>query len=151
MISRFDAWPMFEFPPEGEALDGLPDGDCVYVFFWAGGGATQPFYVGQTKRLANRMDDYLDPSFYAATDFKVGEAANYLRHAKGLRIFVRHTRSQDSLKDEKEVIRELQLAGVRLLNDFVGYDYHKADKRQERADIHRFCDVLLSSALTPGD
>lgn len=138
---------MFEFPPDSEPLDGLPDEDCVYVFVWSSRDVAQPFYVGQTKQLANRMGGYCEPSFYTATDFKVGEAASYLQQTKGLRIFIR-ARTKDPQTDEKKLIRELQLAGVRLL-DFVGYDYQEADERKERADIQRFCDVLVSSASAP--
>ncbi len=145
MSTRFDDFAVVEFPPKDDAPSALPRGNCVYVFFWASGGAQRPFYVGQTNRLADRMDDYGDPSFYATTDFKVGEAVRYFREKKYLRIFVRYRPSQDPRSDEKELIRELRLEGFRLLNDFGGYDYKTADKRGVTADLRRFCDVLLDS------
>ena len=106
----------------------------------------RPFYVGQTRRLAAPMEDYDDGSFYAPTDFRVCEAARYLREAKQCRILVRYKRSARPRKDEHALIRDLQLKGIRLLNEFVSYAYRTANRRQERGYLRRFCDILFTSA-----
>ncbi len=92
------------------------------------------------------MDDYCTKQFGAATDFRVGEAICYLREVKQLRIVVRYKPSSDRKKDEYLVVRALQTAGVRLLNDFASYDYKHANKEDERDALHKFCEVLLRSA-----
>jgi hypothetical protein len=133
------------FPPQSQSqLPGPPDA-FVYVFCWLQTGQEVPFYVGQTKRLSDRLGDYLEAPFAAATDFRVGEAARYLQ-SKGLSLRVRYRRSDDSRKDEYHLIRQLQLRGVRLLNELQAYDYKTANQVDEREVVHRFCDVLLWSS-----
>ncbi len=92
------------------------------------------------------MEDYDAGSFYAPTDFRVCEAARYLREAKRCRILVRYKRSAHPREDEHALIRELQLKGIRLLNEFVSYAYRTANKRLERAYLRRFSDILFALA-----
>ena len=106
----------------------------------------QPFYVGQTSRLAARMEDYVADSFDAPTDFRVCEAARYLREERQCRILVRYKPSRHPREDEHALIREFQLKGIRLLNEFVSYGYRTANRKQERGYLRRFCDILFASA-----
>ena len=106
----------------------------------------RPFYVGQTRRLAARMEDYGAGSFYAPTDFRVCEAARYLRDEKKCQILVRYKPSAHPREDERALIRQLQLEGIRLLNEFVGYAYRTANRRQETRYLRRFCDILFALA-----
>ena len=142
----FEDFETIGFPPSDEALAGFPQGRFVYVFFMEKRRKVRPFCVGQTRRLAGRMEDYDDGSFYAPTDFRVCEAARYLEEEKQCRILVRYRLSAGPRKDEHALIRELQLGGIRLLNDFVSYDYRTANMRQEKGYLRRFCDILFASA-----
>jgi hypothetical protein len=145
--NRFDGFTVADFPPCGTgSLPKTPDG-YVYVFCWIRDGVESAFYVGQTKRLAGRMNDYRLAQFAACTDFRVGEAVRYLRDTKKCRIVVRYKVSTDIRKDEYSVIRELHLSGVRLLNDFSSYDYRMANETEERAAVQGFCDVILSKSV----
>ena len=146
----FEDFETIKFPPSDEALAGLPQGGCIYVFFMEKRSKVQPFYVGQTRRLAARMEDYVAGSFDAPTDFRVCEAARYLEEEKQCRILVRYKPSRHPREDEHALIRELQLEGIRLLNDFVSYDYRTAKRRQERRYLRRFCDVLFGSEWRTG-
>ena len=93
------------------------------------------------------MDDYCGALFAACTDFRVGEAVKYLKNEKSLRIVVRYRSSEFPRKDEDSIIRELQLSGVRLLNDLISYDYRTANCEEERAAVKKFCDILFSEAV----
>ncbi len=143
--NRFDDFAMVDFPlstlPFPETSDGY-----VYVFCWIRDGAESPFYVGQTKRLAGRMNDYRLAQFAACTDFRVGEAMRYLRDSKKCRIVVRYKVSAEMRKDEYGLIRELQLSGVRLMNEFSSYNYRMANETEERVAVQRFCDVMVSKS-----
>lgn len=143
--NRFDGFTVVDFPLSTRPLPETPDG-YVYVFFWIRDGVESPVYVGQTKRLAGRMNDYRLAQFAACTDFRVGEAVRYLRDSKRCRIVVRYKKSAEMRKDEHSLIRELQLSGVRLINEFSSYDYRTANATEERAVVQRFCEVMLSKS-----
>jgi hypothetical protein len=132
------------FPPRPGALPGLGEAH-VYVLCFKANGRDVPFYVGQTNRLRERMNDYQSAQFAACTDFRVGEAIQYLRNQRGLRIVVRYKKSNDPGKDEYTLIRDLLLSGLRLLNSLPSYDYLKADNEEERRTAQRFCDMLLAN------
>lgn len=134
-----------DFPLSTRSLPETTDG-YVYVFCWIRDGVESQFYVGQTKRLAGRMNDYRLAQFAACTDFRVGEAVRYLRDSKKCRIVVRYRTSAAMRKDEYGLIRELQLSGVRLMNEFSSYDYRTANETEERAAVQRFCDVIISKS-----
>lgn len=89
------------------------------------------------------MWDYCTAQFQACTDFRVGEAIKYLREHKGCRITLRYKASDNPPKDERELIRELQVSGPRLLNGLVAYDYQATKPETERLFIRRFCDLLV--------
>jgi len=143
--NRFDGFTVVDFPPSTGSPPETPGG-YVYVFCWIRDGDESAFYVGQTKRLAGRMNDYYLAQFAACTDFRVGEAVRYLRDSKKCRIVVRYRVSTEMRKDEYGLIRELHLSGVRLMNDFSSYDYRTADETEERAAVQRFCDVIISKS-----
>jgi hypothetical protein len=143
----FEDFEAMDFPTlvSVASFSGSPGG-YVYVVFWAlADGHEVPFYVGQTTRLSGRMWDYCTAQFAACTDFRVGEAILYLREHKGCRIILRYKGSENPTKDERELIRELQVSGPRLLNGLVAYDYRSTEPAAERLFIHRFCDLLLNS------
>lgn len=131
LTADFDA---VDFPPQGGNLPGRGEG-YVYVLCWKANGRDVLFYVGQTTRLQERMNDYQNAQFAASTDFRVGEAIRYLRDQRSLRIVARYKKSTDQSIDEYALIRDLQLSGLRLLNSLPSYDYHKADKDEERQTV----------------
>jgi len=139
---QFEGYEAVDFPPHARSLPETSD-DYVYAFCWILDGVESPFYVGQTKRLAGRMNDYRMAQFAACTDFRVGEAVKYLRDSKKCRIIVRYKVSAEMRKDEHALIRELHLSGVGLLNDLSGYNYRTANQTQEKAAVHKFCEVML--------
>jgi len=141
--NQFEGYKAVDFPPPARSLPETSD-DYVYAFCWILDRLENPFYVGQTKRLAGRMNDYRVAQFAACTDFRVGEAVKYLKDRKKCRIVVRYKVSGKMRKDERALIRELHLSGVRLLNDLSGYNYRKANQTEERAAVHKFCEVMLS-------
>ncbi len=143
--NRFDGFTAVDFPLSTRSFPKTPD-RYVYVFCWIRDGVESPFYVGQTKRLPGRMNDYRLAQFAACTDFRVGEAVRYLRDNKKCRIVVRFKASAEMRKDECGLIRELQLSGVRLMNEFSGYDYRRANETEERAAVQRFCDLMVSKS-----
>jgi len=136
----FDGFSEVTFSP---AKGQLPEsGGFVYIFFWVADRVETPIYVGQTNGLAKRMEDYEQANFAASTDFRVGEAAKYLRNTRMCRVVVKYKPSKDPPKDEREIIRTLVLEGARLLNCLPSYDYHQADEESEREAVQRFCDML---------
>ena len=137
---NFGGFSITDFPPSVGSMPGPPDG-FVYVLCWIADSSEKPFYVGQTKRLAHRMEDYCAASFAACADFRVGEAIKYLTASKKHRVVVDRP-SPDPLKDETAIIRDLSLSGVWLLNFLPGYDYSTADKEQERSAVRKFCDMI---------
>jgi hypothetical protein len=137
-----------EFPARGTYATGFParGEGFIYVICWVNNVQEVPFYVGETGRLNERMDDYCAKQFGAATDFRVGEAICYLRDKRGFKIMVRYKPSSDRKKEEYLIVRNLQTSGVRLLNDLLSYNYKHADKQDEREAVHKFCEVLIRSA-----
>jgi hypothetical protein len=133
-----------DFPPEDADLPAPGEG-YVYVFCWKANGADVPFYVGQTERLRGRMGDYQSAQFAACTDFRVGEAIRYLREERGLCVVVLYRKSDDPRHEEYTLIRDLQLAGLRLLNSLPSYDYRKADRNEEQRTVRKFCEMLLAN------
>lgn len=121
-----------------------PAGGFVYVLSWVREGVEIPFYVGQTDRFPGRMNDYRLANFKACTDFCVGEAVKYLQ-SKNYPVVVRHKASPDPPKDEKGIIRNLLVSGVRLLNCLPRYDYRTDSEDEERKAVHQFCEMLVNT------
>ena len=115
----------------------------VYVFILYSGSRQLPFYVGQTKRFAARMGDYVSAQFAASTDFRVGEAIRFFSQERQCGIKVRFKQSDHGLQDEYHIIRELQLSGFHLLNSLRAYDYRQASKEAEQDIVQRFCRMIL--------
>lgn len=134
---NFEGFTVVDFPAANRTVPGF-----VYVFCWVGGSGEVPFYVGQTTRIWGRLDDYYWVMFTACTDFRVGEAVRHL-NAKGHRIVVKYRSSADPRGEESEIIGSLRGRGRRLLNDLDGYDYRKADERQERLRVQEFVETRL--------
>jgi len=147
----FESFSLMEFPAAGTYATGFPvrgEGGFLYVICWVSNEQEVPFYVGETGRLNERMDDYCVKQFGAATDFRVGEAICYIRDEWKFKIVVRYKPSSDRKKEEYLIVRNLQTSGFRLLNDLLGYNYKLADKQDEREAVRKFCDVLRRSAPT---
>lgn len=113
-------------------------------------GILIPLYVGQTKRIWGRMDDYYWASFGAATDFKVGESIRYLV-ANNHSLVVKYRPTQKPFEEERQIIERLREAGYRLLNDHEGYDYTSAVQEHEREKIWKCIDEILSSRRAIGE
>jgi hypothetical protein len=138
----FNEFTAIEFAPSNPSFPGF-----IYVLFWVRNGVEQPFYVGQTKTIWRRLDDYYWAQFQACTDFRVGEAVKYFS-SKSYSIMVKYKACTDSLKEERKVIDGLHLENRLLLNDFRSYNYRTADEEQERAALKKFIDCLVEPALT---
>lgn len=110
----FEGFCVVDFPPARGSL--LSPHGFVYVFCWVADGVEIPFYVGQTNRFSERMNDYSLANFKACTDFCVGQAVKYLKSTKNYCVVVRHKPSLDPPKEEKAIIRRLLVSGVWLLN-----------------------------------
>jgi hypothetical protein len=145
--AMLDSFATSDFPPELGSLPDLADG-YVYVMCYERDGIEVPFYVGQTKQIAARMGDYMSAYFTCPTDFRVGEAARYFVEKHGLRVTVRYKSSANRERDEYMLIRQVQLTGIRLLNDFVSFDYTSAREDEERRVTHRICDILLAKTAS---
>lgn len=142
---NFPDWPEAQFP----VLPSQPNGE-VYVLFYSSARGETPFYVGQTVRFEERMGDYQAAQFAASTDFKVGQAINYLID-HGCRVTAKHKTSPDRRAEERDLIRSLAAEGINLLNSLEGYDYKIADKSTELSRVHKYClDRLQESAHGQG-
>ena len=142
MTPTFDGFTAVDFPPLKNFAPIHADG-FVYTLFWCHSGLDVPFYVGETGRLVERMNDYCVAGFRACTDFRAGEAIRYLREVKNYRIVARYKPSESRKNDEKNLIRQLLLLGVRLLNSFPSYNYRVANETDERTAIQNYCDMLI--------
>ena len=122
--SLLEGFTAVEFPTL-EDVASLPrgPGGFVYVISWTRAGNPEvPFYVGQTRRLSDRMWDYCEASFTACTDFRVGKAIQYLGE-RGCRIILRYKATENRHEEEYKLVRELLVIGTRLLNQVPAYDY----------------------------
>lgn len=128
-----------EFEPRNADAPGF-----VYVVCYLSGGQPVPFYVGQTRRLNGRLDDYYWAMFSASTDFRVGEAIRYLA-SKGYRVVFKYTQTATPLKDESAMLTELRQR-YHLLNDVPGFDWGTADEQVERRQVQEFVSACVSSS-----
>jgi hypothetical protein len=137
---NFEGFSTVDFPPINREVPGF-----VYVWCWINGSEEVPFYVGQTKRVWGRLDDYYWAMFSASTDFRVGEAIRYLS-TKGYRIVLKYRPSADPLREEAEILKSLDERDHRiLLNHLDGFDYRTADEAEERRRVQQFIGTLLES------
>jgi hypothetical protein len=134
---NFEAFTAVDFPPINREVPKF-----VYVLFWVTESQQVPFYVGQTSRIWGRLDDYYWGTFWASTDFRIGEAIRYL-NTKAHRVVVKYKGSEDPRGEEARIIEDLRRAGYTLLNGIGGFDFRKADESEERLKVHRFIDGLL--------
>ena len=75
------------------------------------------FYVAESSRSVGRFGDYIASKFTASTDFKVGQAIQYL-HECGCEVVVCYKPSHDRMADEQALIRSSRTMGNKLLNDY---------------------------------
>ncbi|EQD81133.1 hypothetical protein B1A_00150 [mine drainage metagenome] len=132
-------------------------GDIVYVIGFKRDRATAfiPFYVGESTRSVGRFGDYIASKLTASTDFKVGQAIQYL-HECGCEVVVRYKDSLDRIADERALIRSIKNNGHKLLNDLGGYNYIEASHAEERERVVQFIrtEVLKLSKVSeigPGE
>ena len=114
----------------------------VYVICIKKHGKNIPIYVGETRRMFERIRDYFDPSFDAQTDFKIGIALKHILD-KGYEISILHKTSESRKAEEKKILTKLKANGYVLLNDLKGYDYKTANENNEREKICRFVDERI--------
>ncbi len=116
----------------------------VYILLASKGASRIPFYVGMTRRLKGRMEDYEYAAFWAPTDFKVGTA---IKHIVGMAydICIAWKKHERCAEEEIAVIRKLLTAGYPLLNSFPGYTYRKDDafKDSERKSVEGYCGTIF--------
>lgn len=96
-----------------------------------------PFYVGESTRSVGRFGDYIASKFTASTDFKVGQAIQYL-HERGCEVVVRYKGSLDRIADERALIHSIKNTGHKLLNDLGSYIYTEASQAEERERVVQF-------------
>jgi hypothetical protein len=133
---HFDGFSSIDFPPIRREIP-----EFVYVVCWISGSEEVPFYVGKTRRVWGRLDDYYWAMFSASTDFRVGEAIRHL-NARGYHVVVKYKSSADSTEEESKLIKDLSVHHT-LLNALKGFDYRTADESEERRRVHEFLDALL--------
>ena len=117
----------------------------VYVLCWVADGSEVPFYVGETNSIWRRLHEYYCADVQGPTDFKVGKAVKHLC-AKGFRIVVRYKPSTDRVGQQNAIISNLNLQGIKLLNDCPGYKWDIPEEKhaEERLKIQAFMDGLLT-------
>ncbi len=138
----FDGFSSIDFPPINRDVPGF-----VYVLFVVSQSQEVPFYVGRTKRLWGRLDDYYWAMFSASTDFRVGEAVRYL-NTKGCRVILKYKPSADPKTEELGIIKDLSKSSP-LLNSVPGFDWKKANESEERERIQDFINGVLLSPNRP--
>ncbi len=133
----------------------------MYVFCF--GSEEIPFYVGESGRFGERIeDDYRLTTWNgsplnkleAPTDFCVAEAATYLKEQKGQHIKVKYKQSSDDetprKKEEADIIDDLAIKGWRLMNCLRRFNPKQTSAESEREKIKRFCDMLCRTGHSMG-
>jgi hypothetical protein len=154
----FDGWYVIDFPAARRSLLEAPKA-CVYVFCF--GDAETPFYVGESGRFGERIEnDYRLTKWNgsplnkleAPTDFCIAEAAAYLNGQKGRHIKVKYKQSSDDetlrKKEEADLIDDLLIEGWRLINPLRRFKPKQTNAESEREKIRRFCDMLCRKEAT---
>ena len=95
-------------------------GSIVYVIYAVKGDDKIAFYVGESGRGIARIADYINASFGAATDFKVGRTVRMLEE-KGYEVIVEIEKTPNRKVREKELIEKY--SDQPLLNHVASYDY----------------------------
>lgn len=142
----FEHFEVVDFPP---AKGSIPEGrgGFVYVFYWINGGIEVPFYVGETSRLSERMNEHGKAYFSCETDFRVGECIRYLKEIKKYQVVFGYRRSSDHeierLREEDGIIEKLHLTGALLLNHFRSYSHYVDEETVERERLQKFCEASI--------
>ena len=120
--------------------------DIVYIFCFKRHGQGDnnyiPFYVGESSRSIGRFGDYLSAKFSAATDFKVGHASRHFRKL-GFEVSIFYKNSTDRRIEEDDLIENFRKDGIRLLNDFPGYNYITANQEEVLIKIREYVFKVL--------
>ena len=140
----FNGFSVVDFAPINQEVPGF-----VYILFLVDGSKEVPFYVGQTKRIWGRLDDYYWAMFSARTDFHVGEAVKHL-NALGYRVRIKYKSTCDPLVDEGRMISQLQSESGSLMNNWKGFDFKTTNEAEGRDRVHEFLDKLLSDLKRQG-
>lgn len=117
--------------------------DIVYVIGVSTEFDFHPFYVGQSSRNIGRFGDYISAKFSAATDFKVGQAIEFLTN-NGFKVEFKYRSTLDRLMEEKELINSINP----ILNTIKGYDYKNSDDKVELRNIQEFLQKWIDSSFT---
>jgi hypothetical protein len=117
--------------------------DIVYVIGVSTDSDFHPFYVGQSSRNIGRFGDYISAKFSAATDFKVGQAIEFLTN-NGFKVEFKYRSTLDRLMEEKELINSINP----ILNTIKGYDYKNSDYTVELRNIQEFLQKWIDSSFT---
>ena len=100
-------------------------GNIVYVIYAVKGNDKIPFYIGESTRGIARIADYINASFGAPTDFKVGRTVRMLEE-KGYEVIVEIEKTPDRKVREKDLIDKYH--DQPLLNHVPSYNYKTTGK-----------------------
>ena len=110
-------------------------GNVVYVIYAVKNGVKIPFYVGESGRGIARISDYINASFGAATDFKVGRTVRLLE-ARGYEVVAELENTPERKLRERELIEKFH--DMPLLNHVQSYNYKTQDKEAYETLLERF-------------
>ena len=110
-------------------------GNVVYFIYAVRNEDKIAFYVGESGRGIGRMADYINASFGAATDFKVGRTIRLLE-ARGYEVIAELESTPDRKLREKELIQEFH--DMPLLNHVQSYDYKTQNREAYEALLEMF-------------
>jgi len=119
--------------------------DIIYVIGVLTETEFHEFYVGRSSRNIGRFGDYISSKFSASTDFKVGQAIQYLR-LRGFKVEIKYRDTLDSISEEKELIMAINP----ILNNIKGYNYSDTatNEKAESDKIVSIMDEWIKSKIT---
>ena len=113
--------------------------DIVYVIGVSTDSDFYPFYVGQSSRHIGRFGDYISAKFSAATDFKVGQAIEFLAN-NGFKVEFKYRSTLNPMTEEKELINSIKP----VLNSMKGYNYKNTDDKTALKNIETAMTVWIT-------
>jgi hypothetical protein len=116
--------------------------DIVYIIGVKTESDFHPFYVGQSSRHVGRFGDYLKPNFSAATDFKVGQAIEFLTN-NGFKVEFKYRSTLNPITEERELIDIINP----VLNTSRGYNYKNSDDKTELSRIEETMKIWIVKNL----
>lgn len=143
--SLFDEFETLEFPIKA---------DTIYLIGIEFRDHFVPFYVGQTSRFIGRISDYMSAGYYAATDFRVGQAIHCFA-LSGHKVLFKYKPTNDPDAEEQKWITTIindRRISPRILNwpDSHSYDPKRSDPEKEMKTIESFVNEFLWELMKLG-